>query len=359
MNRFFLFVAIAGLGLVVASCSKEKPGNMEADILTFSIREDGRTISVAAADNIINYYLSNHFEDTLMQVLTPEITISENATITPQPGTPMDFRQPVTFTVTSQDGQWHRTYTVNVLNTLLSNADFEQWKGSGSGNNFFETPTGWSSANAGVRMIHGIGYPNVQFPTYKTDDAFSGNHAVVMHTRQGGQSSIVPRLIAGNLFLGYLSNVTMQTLAEPLRLTKFGIPYTETTRIPDSLVGYLKYIPGLEYSDPDGNLCPDSTDRCSFYAVFFEGSEPLDGTNSQSSDRIIALAKYNNQMPISSTQYTRIALPFVYRKAVPQGVPLQYTIIASSSHRGDYFEGAADSQLFLDKVDIKLRNIDK
>ena len=95
------------------------------------------------------------------------------------------------------------------------------------------------------------------------------------------------------------------------------------------------------------------------YAVFFEGSEPLDGTNSQTSERIIAIAKYNYETPISSTQYTRTALPFVYRKAVPQGVPLQYTIIASSSSRGDYFEGAADSQLFLDKVEIKLRYYEK
>lgn len=352
-------MAIAVLGLAMASCSKEKPANMEADILSFSIREDGRTLAIAAGDNVINYYLSTHFDDTLLRVLTPDITVSENATITPRPGTPMDFSHPVTFRVTSQSGDWHRTYTVNVLNTLLTNPDFEQWKGSGSGNNFFETPTGWSSANTGVRMIHGIGYPSLEFPTYKTSDAYSGNYAVVMHTRQGGQSSIVPKLIAGNLFLGYLSNVTLQTLANPLLLTKFGVPYTETSRIPDSLVAYLKYIPGPEYHDPDGNVCPDSTDRCSFYAVFFEGSEPLDGTNSQTSERIIAIAKYNYETPISSTQYTRTALPFVYRKAVPQGVPLQYTIIASSSSKGDYFEGAADSQLFLDKVEIKLRYSEK
>ncbi|MBR5029354.1 MAG: PCMD domain-containing protein, partial [Bacteroidales bacterium] len=298
-----------------------------------------------------------HLDDTLLLSLTPVITISENATIYPTPDVAMDFSHPVTFVVTSQSGDWQRTYTVNIVNNILTNPDFEQWKGSGSGNNFFETPTGWSSANAGVRMIHGIGYPELEFPTYKTEDAFSGHYAVVMNTRRGGQSSLVPNLIAGSLFLGYLSNVTMSTLANPLLLTKFGVPYTETSRLPDSLIGYLKYVPGPEYQDPDANICPDSTDRCSFYAVFFEGDEPLDGTNSQTSDRIIAIAKYNNETPISSTSYTRISLPFVYRKAVPQGVPLQYTIIASSSTKGDYFEGAAGSMLYLDKVDVKLKNM--
>ena len=58
MNRFLLVVAIAVLGLAMASCSKEKPANMEADILTFMIAEDGHLMEVASSDNVINYYLS-------------------------------------------------------------------------------------------------------------------------------------------------------------------------------------------------------------------------------------------------------------------------------------------------------------
>jgi len=344
--------------ITMLSCNKELPPNMEADMLTFSIREDGRIMEIPSGDNIVNYYLSSHLDDTMLLSLTPVITISENATIYPEPDIAMDFSHPVTFVVTSQSGEWQRTYTINIVNNILTNPDFEQWKGTGSGINYYETPVGWSTANNGVKIIHGMGIRDLQFPTYKTDTAFSGRYAVAMNTRMGGQSSLVPNLIAGSLFLGYLSNVTLQTLAEPLLLTKFGIPYTERN-YPDSLVGYLMYIPGPQYQDPDRNICPDSTDRCSFYAVLFEGDEPLDGTNSQSSERIIAIAKYNYETPISSTSYTRIALPFVYRKPVPQGVPLQYSIIASSSSKGDLYEGAAGSTLYLDKVEIKLKQSDK
>ncbi len=332
---------------------------MEADMLTFSIREDGRTVVIPSGDHVVNYYLSTHLDDTALLSLTPEITITENATIVPKPGTPMDFSRPVTFVVSSQSGDWHRTYTVNIINTILTNSDFEQWQGSGSGNNYYETPVGWSTANNGVRIIHGMGVPDLEFPTYKTDEAFSGRYAVAMCTRLGGQTSMVPNLISGSLFLGYLGNVTLLTLANPLLLTKFGVPYTKTSQLPDSLIGYLRYIPGTDYQDPRGNICPDSTDRCSFYAVLFEGSEPLDGTNIQSSERIIAIAKYDYKTPLSSTTYTRIALPFVYRKPVPQGVPLQYSVIASSSSKGDLYEGAAGSMLYLDAVQIKLKNPEK
>ena len=357
MNRKNILFAFLTVVALFFSCNKELPPNMEADILTFMIAEDGNLMEVPSSDNVINYYLSQYHS---LDSLTAVVSISENATISPAPSSVKDFSQPVQFTVVSQDGQWNRTYTVNVINTsLVYNGDFEDWQGTGSGINFYETPVGWSTANNGVKIIHGMGIRDLQFPTYKTDTAFSGHYAVAMNTRMGGQSSLVPNLIAGSLFLGYLSNVTLQTLANPLLLTKFGIPYTETSRLPDSLIGYLMYIPGPQYQDPDRNICPDSTDRCSFYAILFEGDEPLDGTNSQSSERIIAIAKYNYETPISSTSYTRIALPFVYRKPVPQGVPLQYSIIASSSSKGDLYEGAAGSVLYLDKVDIKLKNSDK
>ena len=350
-------MAIAVLGLAMASCSKEKPANMEADILTFMIAEDGHLMEVASSDNVINYYLSQYHG---LDNLTAVVTLSENATITPDPVSVHDFSQPVTFTVLSQDRQWNRTYTVNVINTaLVHNGDFENWQGTGSGNNFYETPVGWTSANSGVRIIHGMGVPSLEFPTVKTDMAYSGNYAVSLNTRQGGQTSLVPRLIAGSIFLGTMSNVTLQTLANPLLLTKFGIPYTETSSRPDSLIGYLRYTPGPTYTDRDGNVIPNATDSCSFYAILFEGTEPLDGTNSSSSERIIAIAKYNYETPISSTSYTRIALPFVYHKEMPQNVTLQYSIIASSSAKGDLFQGAAGSQLLLDKVEIKLKQSEK
>ena len=199
----FCALLLASLAAIFPSCNRETPQNMEADILTFMIAEDGHLMEVASSDNVINYYLSQyHSLDSLNAV----VTLSDNATISPDPATVHDFSQPVTFTVVSQDRQWNRIYTVNVINTsLVYNGDFEEWQGTGSGNNFYETPVGWTSANSGVRIIHGMGVPNLEFPTVKTDNAYSGNFAVSLNTRQGGQTSLVPRLIAGSIFLGRYS----------------------------------------------------------------------------------------------------------------------------------------------------------
>ena len=209
-------------------------------------------------------------------------------------------------------------------------------------------------------MVHTLGYSSINYPTFRTTDAYEGDYAVALQTRQGRTSSlgVVPRLIAGNLFLGTMASVSMSNISQPLTLTKFGIEYTFET-LPDSLIAYLKYIPGSEYHDEDGNTVSNMVDSCAFYAVLFEGTEPLDGTNVQTSDRIVALAKYRGQTPISQTQYTRIALPFVYNRQITSTTGLQYAIIASSSKDGDLYKGAPESILYIDKVNIVLKSSKK
>ncbi|MBR5028124.1 MAG: hypothetical protein IKX51_02775, partial [Bacteroidales bacterium] len=65
MNKIIRATAIALIFLLITACGKELPQNMEADMLTFSIREDGRVMEIPAGDNIVNYYLSTHLDDTL------------------------------------------------------------------------------------------------------------------------------------------------------------------------------------------------------------------------------------------------------------------------------------------------------
>lgn len=367
-------IPVLAVMFFIQGCEKDTPKNGEASILTFGIAEEGRMDNVSSSQSVIDYRLT---KDLDLDSLTALVTISENAKITPNPSEVHNFSAPVKFTVVSESGETQRNYTVNVIAQdsgddtgddttssgevqIIYNGGFEIWDTTGSSSDPYLTPRGWCSANKGVTTIHSLGYGSVAYPTFRTTDAYEGSYAVALQTRQGRTSSIglVPRLIAGNLFLGTMADASLSSISQPLTLTKFGIEYT-FGELPDSLIGYLKYIPGPEYHDENGNTVAGKVDSCAFYAVLFEGSDPLDGTNVQTSNRIVAIAKYNGSTPISQSQYTRIALPFVYNREVTSTSNLQYAIIASSSKDGDLYKGAPESILYIDKVNIILKHSKK
>ena len=65
-----------------------------------------------------------------------QFTLTPGATVSPANGSSQDFTNgPVTYTVTSEDGQWHRTYIVDFREaTLPSNKyDFEDFELSANG----------------------------------------------------------------------------------------------------------------------------------------------------------------------------------------------------------------------------------
>ncbi len=342
MKSIIIFLLLGGI-LLLSGCEQKDIKNMEADIITFEIVGDGRMLEINS--NIINYYLS---KDINITNLTPKITISENATIFPSSNTPQDFSQPVRYTVTSEDGNYQQTYTINIIVSSTGySEDFEKWQEIGVGNNKYLIPIGWSSGNDGVKIIRGMGF-SIAYPTFQTQHAYAGNYAVAMETQQGGQSSIIPNIISGSLFLGTFNTAT--ALTNPLQCPRFGVPYSYN-QIPDTLFAYLQYTPGNNYQS-NGRQEPSITDRCAFYAIFFEGETPLNASNAHTDSRIIAKAVLDDTTPISSTEYTRVAIPFVYKRAVPENVKLQFSIIASSSKDGDFYKGAPGSLLFVDQISI-------
>lgn len=82
--------------------------NDEAKIYTF-ILNDTYKASVNQAEHTITAYLPGSVDIT---ALVPSIEISEDASITPAPGVPTDFSEPVVYTVT--DNTATETYTVTV-----------------------------------------------------------------------------------------------------------------------------------------------------------------------------------------------------------------------------------------------------
>ncbi|MCR5014521.1 MAG: DUF5018 domain-containing protein [Bacteroidales bacterium] len=100
-------VILFAFAALIASCNKE---SSEKDILSFkfvtpdveaTISQDAKTIVAVVPFG------------TDVTALVPVITISDKATVSPASGTPTNFTNPVTFTVTAEDGS-QATYTATV-----------------------------------------------------------------------------------------------------------------------------------------------------------------------------------------------------------------------------------------------------
>ena len=92
----------------------------ENEITSFQIQEQ---VGETTIDTDMHTVLIEVPEGTIVTALTPEITISENATIDPESGIPQDFTEPFVYTVTAQNGdeqEW--TVTVDILTGIFSNS---------------------------------------------------------------------------------------------------------------------------------------------------------------------------------------------------------------------------------------------
>ncbi|MDD2595737.1 MAG: PCMD domain-containing protein [Bacteroidales bacterium] len=350
MNRISI-ILLSVIILFTASCEKGRPLNMEADILSLDFREDIIIQPIIPSGELIELNVNS---DVDLSSLTPVFSISEGAVITPASDIPQDFQQPVTYTVTSEDGNWQQIYTISVSNTNIWRFDFEQW------DTFYRSymhPSGWASGNPGIFTMNALlsQADKLAYPTYCSEDTPFGKYCVEMQTRKGGQSSLIPALIAGSLFTGVFK--TEYAMIDPLKCPQFGIKYNYTgTTKPYKLTGWLKYTSGPKYYDADGNPVGTERDRCSFFAVLFSGEDRITSKEIQSGERVIAKAEMTPEMlaasQIENNGFIYLEIPFIYTESIPSGTYLQLAIIASSSKDGDYYRGAPESKLSIDNVEI-------
>ena len=111
--RLFKSMMLATLaGLALSSCIREEALNAEADITDVTV--DGTTLvrKPVITNNEVIFYV-NGWED--LSHLAPKFHVTEGAKIEPESGTALNFTQPQSYTVTSQDGQWKKTYKVSFV----------------------------------------------------------------------------------------------------------------------------------------------------------------------------------------------------------------------------------------------------
>lgn len=346
------------------SCIQSEPLNPEADILSFALPE---TIALTTAVINSNDISITVRKDADLTAVVPIIEITEGATITPAIGTPCDLTKAMTYTVTSESGEYQKQYTVMATTYSFYAFDFEHW--APLDNKYkYETPLEysmegervyyWDSGNKGIALYQQYSDPSL-YPVHKTNVRISGDYAAEMVTLKGPGNILgvvnIP-VAAGSLFTGHfnLANV----IKNPLSATEFGQSCDERPR---RLTGYYKYKAGSEgYIDPYGKVLPNVNDSCAIYAVFFKADKEtpfLDGSTILSHPNIVAVAMLPDEKRAGTPDNTFVHfdIPFVY--STNETVDFEQNhyklaIILSSSFYGDRYEGAPGSTLVVDELEI-------
>lgn len=358
-----LLLMICVLALGASSCIQDDPKNPEADILSFTIPKN-LALSEPVYNNT-NIFISIPKGENVTSV-TPQIKITEGATIRPASNTAQDFSSPVDYTVTSADGKNSRKYKVTLDPYAFVETDFDHWETytSNSGKDRYETPVEisdngniiaiWSSSNKGVAIYQHFLDPAL-YPVHSV--TLSKGKAAQLETRKGPGNIMniqyIP-IVAGSLFTGTMN--IANAIEDPLSATQFGIAYSSK---PERIQGNYSYLAGAgDYIDSKGNVVPDKIDMCALYAVFYEADDNvtiLDGNNILTSPNIVAITENTFRPSTPGTELVPFDIPFIYKDGKTVDFSkhkYKLAIIFSSSYLGDRYEGTPGSKMIVDNVRV-------
>lgn len=349
------------------SCIRPEAPNAEADIL--SVEVEG--ITPREKPLITNTAIKIEAEPWVdRSAVALSFTLTPGATISPASGSKQDFTRPVTYTVTSEDKQWTKEYTVTIVSSRPApgHFDFEtvsRYKKRDTGDELFyefviSDGLKWSSPNEGFMLSLALDPscdpkdPSV-YPVTQDQSGYRGKCAKLVTLSTGSFGAMFSKPIApGTLFLGDF-NVN-EAMSNHLRTTLFGIP---ESRKPLMLTGYYKYKSGDKLTDKDSKEIAGKRDLPAIYAVFFETDKEtpyLDGGNVLTSPNIVLTAQLKD--PKESDKWIHFELPFepVEGKSIDPAKlkdgRYKLTIVMTSSRDGANFVGAIGSTLLVDEMNL-------
>ena len=383
MTKSHILLTFAAATMMFTSCFKEEPLNAECDIEKAYIHVDDpsemfvkTTDTLATTDQTVNVVTFSVRKGTDRTAVAPLFQITPGATISPANGSTRDFSQGgVTYTVTSEDKAWSRTYTVRV-NEVADHSpsyDFE---------NFFLEPDkskyyirtdltedgtrllNWASGNAGFAIVGGNKAPE-QYPTVPLEEGYKG-HGVCLTTRSTGTAGNLFKMpiAAGNLFTGEF--IVKTATSKPLESTHFGSgDFCVITKKPLKFSGYYQYTPGAKVTNRKKEVIEGLVDKGDIYAVLFRntikdenGNDQvfyLDGTNVKTSKQIVAIAEAGE---INKTEggWHKFEVVFNYLAEIDPAVlanrGYSLAVVCTSSIEGANFQGAVGSQLLVDELHV-------
>lgn len=374
--RFFHVLLVCAFCAMLTSCFKEEPLNAECDIEYAYLHSDDpeatfyqltdSLVEVYSTDNVIEFGVK---EDVDLTALAPEFVLTEGATIEPASGSVHDFsgNTPVSYTVTSQDGKWSRTYTVYINHRIrtideISTLSFENSMLDTSQRYavWYETAAdgyeinAWATGNPGFAITAGDAAPS-EYPSSVLEEGYEGRGVRLITRATGIGAWFGMPIAAGNLFTGTFN--TLDALGSATKATRFGTPVSQR---PLSFSGYYKYTPGEEVTGKDNKPIPGKIDAGDIYAILYRNTDSegkaftLDGDNVKTSDQIVATAIIDEVKP--TTEWTPFDINFTYKEQLDEQILRNYgyslAIVFSSSINGAYFEGAVGSTLCIDEVKV-------
>mgnify|MGYP002624063336 CR=1 FL=1 len=361
--------------LALQSCFKDEPLNAECDIEQAYIHADtpeemffnltDTLVNVPYDASLITFSVRRHADLTALAL---HFRLTEGATIVPENGSVQDFSAgPVSYTVTSEDGLWSRTYlvSVNKVSTITETEiaiDFENFELDPDSKKYYiwhnvlgdgSLGNDWATGNPGFRLSMSSAKAD-QYPTTPLEEGLDGA-ALKLETKDTGPFGRMAniRLAAGNMFLGTFN--LANALKEPLNATRFGIPFDKK---PVKLTGYYQYQPGEKYQDKEGKAVEGKTDIGNIYAVLYRNHDSegnaivLHGDDVKTNSNIVALADL--EITTATDEWTPFEFEFNYLSDIDMDLlenrGYNITVVFSSSRDGAFFEGAIGSCLKVDKV---------
>ena len=389
-SKLITATILSGCLTTLSSCFKEEPLNAECDIEQAYIHADNKSLLnllfTNPSDTLVNVQSDQtNIEFTMrpsaaLTKQAPMFRLTPGATISPESGSLQDFSKgPVTYTVTSEDKQWSRTYQVSIKKgqtTMPNEIEFEfedaylskgyyNWQEKWNGNKLDI----WATGNSGFQMSNSSSKPE-EYPTVMIEDGYKGKGVQLTTRRTSRLADAVKKPIAaGNLFIGQF-DATDALVGDAMKATKFGHPFSFSAK-PAKLEGWYKYQAGKKFTDKNMKEL-NRHDYGTIYAVLYENIDEkgnavlLYGDNVQTSKQIVALALVgethddNGKVAIGNTpEWHHFSVDFDYQSYGKTIDPVKLknggyslAIVSSSSSDGANFLGAEGSTLWIDSFKL-------
>ena len=333
----------------------------QAKIISFGVENQVGTVNIDHDALMITVLVDESSDITNLRITLLEI--SSFATVNPRQGEAVDFSEPVAITVTAED-ESSQVYTViakrSQAEIQLNNSNFQDWYEVSGSKPYYEPglskeETIWGTGNPGVVTL---GSPNVN-PMGSTENVYA-----LLKTVELPFGALLSQGIgAGSMFTGFFK----LNLANPIASAKFGTPYSAR---PASFKIKYKYSPGPVVKNGKLIALPEAKDSCDIGVILTDRSvEPY---------KQVAVAWFRSGENV--TEWKEIGIDFKYGQLTspenyeqPKNVyilengvdrlvevvygtgdekPTHITVVFASSHRGDFFEGAPGSELFIDDLEF-------
>ena len=393
MVKPFSLIAVVAFATTLTSCFKDEALNNECDIEKAWIQVDNPDEVFFQPSNAELPDIESTKTDLIFPDLRPnsDVTalpvyfkVTDGATIVPENGSVQNFADgPVTYVVTSEDGQYNRTYRVFIKATDAGTTpdpgdpgkpeeqfgyvhyNFENYFLDPASSKFYvwsdyENGSNWATGNPGFKIAKGSATPD-QYPSTPLAEGYDGAGVKLVTSDTGPFGVVVNmRIAAGNLFTGVFDSKS--ATKAPLKATHFGEgSYNQINYRPVTLAGYYQYTPGEVFKDKSGKVVEDRIDQGDIYAVVFRNVDSegksfyLTGDNVLTSPQIVALARVPNIVKTEGG-WQNFSVDFNYSGELDPTILANYgysmAVVFTSSIEGAAFQGAVGSTLLIDKVSI-------